>query len=71
MREYVVSVSDKFNFDMKDYDSQLTEIKHLVNQKCKDLMIGYIMTALSNRVISDTYLEARKNQLAGKLGGYD
>ena len=33
-------------------------------------MIGCIMTVLSNRSKSDTYLEARRNQLAGNLGGY-
>ena len=70
MREYAVSVSDKFNFDIKDYDSQSTAVKHLVHQKCEDLMIGCTMTVRSNRSKSDTHLEARKNQLAGNPGGY-
>ena len=30
MREYAVSVSDKFNFNIEDYDSHNTDVKHLV-----------------------------------------
>lgn len=70
MREYAVSVLDKFNFSIKDYDSQSNAVKHLVHQKCEDLMIGCTMTVLSIQAKSDTYLEAEKNQLAGNLGGY-
>ena len=70
MREYAASVSDKFNFEIKDYDSQKTDVKHLVHQKYDDLMIGCNMTVLSNQAKADTYLEARKNQLAGNLGGF-
>ena len=62
MREYAVSVSDKFNFNIKDYDSQSNGVKHLVHQKCEDLMIGCTMTV--TRAKSDTYLEAKMNQLA-------
>ena len=65
-----MSVSDKFKFDVKDYGSQTTEVKHLVHQKCEDLMIGCLMTVLSKRGKLDTYLDARKNQLAGNLGDY-
>ena len=70
LREYAIDTSDKFKFDVKDLKSQSTETKQLVHQKCEDIMIGCIMMVLSNPAESDTYLEARNNQLAGNLGGY-
>ena len=50
------------------YDSQKTDVKYLIQQKCEDLL--HYHTVLSNQAKSDTYLEARKNQLSGNLGGY-
>ena len=70
MREHAICASDKFNFDVKDYESPIVEVKQLVHQECEDIMIGCIMTVLSNPARSDTYLEARRNWLAGNLGGH-
>ena len=70
MREHAINTSGKFDFDPADLELQSAEVNNMVHQSCEDIMIGCIMTVLSNRSKSDTYIEARKNQLAGNLGGY-
>ena len=70
MREHAINSSDEFNFDAKDYESQAVAVKHKVQQVCEDIMIGCMMTVFSNESKSDTLIEARRNELAGNLGGY-
>ena len=66
----MINMSDDFAFDAQDYEIQTAEVKRQVHKKCEDLLLGCIMTIFSNRTKSDTYIEARRNQLAGNLGGY-